>query len=75
MTSPAWLKEGNWWEWIGIEQVEGIFIDGRFIDIGVLMAMWGFWSTIDMEERGILWRICSEKPYPGGLVRDGESRE
>ena len=58
-----------------MEQLEGIFIDGRFIDIGVLMAIWGFWSTIDMEERGMLCRIWSETPYPGGLVRDGESSE
>lgn len=58
ITSPAWLNEGNWWdEWMGMEQVEGIFMEGRFMDIWVLIAMCGFWSTIDMEERGMLCRI------------------
>ena len=44
---------------MGIAEVEG-----TFIDIGVLIARWGgFWSTMDMEERGMLGRTGSaERP-------------
>lgn len=54
---------------------------GTFIHMGalMLMAIGGFWSTMDMEteEKGMLGRLrgSAEMPYPGGLVREGESRE
>jgi hypothetical protein len=66
-----------------VAAVEGTFID-MDMEAGELMArLWvvliaigGFWSSIDMEGSCILCRTWSEDtPYPGGLVRDGESRE
>lgn len=55
MTRPVWLKDGNWCEeWMGMVDVQGMFIV-----IGELIAMGGFWSIIDMEERDILERIGS----------------
>lgn len=43
----------------------------------MLIPRGGFWSTMAIEDRGMLGRIESgcEPPYPGGLVSEGESRE
>ena len=40
--------------------------EGMFMDIGVLMAMGGFWSTmdIDMEDRGMLDRLRGSAEMP-----------
>lgn len=61
---------------MGIAELE---VKGIFIDMGalILIPRGGFWSTIAIEDRGMLGRIESgcEPPYPGGLVSEGESRE
>ena len=68
MTRPAGLKEGNWCEeCIGmVAAVEGTFMadmqDPLLLmeeRLGELMAMGGFWSSMDMEESGMLWRMGS----------------
>lgn len=43
-------------------------MEGTFIDMGVLMAIGGFWSTMDMdidiEERGMLGRLRGSAETP-----------
>lgn len=41
-------------------------VDGTFMDIGVLMAIGGFWSTMDMdmEDSGMLGRFRGSAETP-----------